>query len=83
MDDLKLASILRRMYDDAKRNEAVSQINLFGILYAEEIKASSSTLKELVALSGINMGYVTEVSKGVKLAKYVVLKEGRENNENN
>ncbi|HHT66204.1 MAG TPA: hypothetical protein GX017_08985 [Clostridiales bacterium] len=63
------------MYENARRNEAVCQINLFGIKYAQEIKRSGRTVKQLVELSGINKGYVTEISKGIKLSKFVVLKE--------
>lgn len=74
----ELAQILGDMYENAKRNEAVCQINLFGIIYAAEIEAAQCSIKELVRLSGINMGYVTEVSKGIKLAKYVVPLENKE-----
>ena len=38
MNDMELAEILRGMYNNARRNEAVCQVNLFGILYAEELK---------------------------------------------
>jgi hypothetical protein len=75
LDDYELASKLRSMYENARRNEAVCQINLFGIKYAQEIKRSGRTVKQLVELSGINKGYVTEISKGIKLSKFVVLKE--------
>mgnify|MGYP000885561740 CR=1 FL=1 len=78
MEDYELASKLRSMYENAKRNEAVCQINLFGIMYAQEIQSSGHTLKHLVDLSGISKGYITEISKGIKLSKYVVLKEGGE-----
>ena len=74
----ELARILHDMYEQAQRNEAVCQINLFGIIYAAEIEACQCTLKELVSLSGINMGYVTEVSKGIKLSKYVIPKKKEE-----
>ena len=40
MNDMELAEILRGMYNNARRNEAVCQVNLFGILYAEELKNS-------------------------------------------
>ena len=41
MEDHELARILRTMYENAKRNEAVCQINLFGIMYAEKIKKAA------------------------------------------
>lgn len=74
----ELAARLREMYDGAKRNEAACQVHLFGIQYAEELHRCGCPLKEIVQLSGISMGYLTEVSKGVKLAQYVELKK-REN----
>ncbi len=72
MTDMELAEILRSMYDNARRNEAVCQVNLFGILYAEELKNSGCTIKHIVELSGIQFGYVSEISKGIKLSRYVV-----------
>ena len=80
MDIHELANILNRMYEGAKRNEAVSQVTLFGIMYADEIAESGCTLKDLVQLSGLNMGYVTEVSKGIKLSQHVVPKKKEESN---
>lgn len=71
----ELAALLRAMYDGAKRNEAACQVHLFGIKYAKELQECGCPLKEIVQLSGISMGYLFEVSKGVKLAQYVELKE--------
>lgn len=78
MEDYELANKLRNMYDRAKRNEVVCQINLFGIMYAKDIQDGGYSLKHIVELSGISKGYLTEISKGIKLSKYVVLKEGDE-----
>ena len=44
MNDMELAEILRGMYNNARRNEAVCQVNLFGILYAEELKNSGCNI---------------------------------------
>lgn len=71
----ELAALLRAMYDGAKRNEAACQVHLFGIKYAKELQECGCPLKEIVQLSGISMGYLSEVSKGVKLAQYVEMKE--------
>lgn len=71
----ELAALLRAMYDGAKRNEAACQVHLFGIKYVKELQECGCPLKEIVQLSGISMGYLSEVSKGVKLAQYVELKE--------
>ncbi len=78
MEEHELASKLRSMYENARRNEAVCQINLFGIIYAKDIQAGGCTLKHIVELSGIGKGYLTEISKGIKLSKYVALREGSE-----
>ena len=71
MDDIQLAAELRRMYDGAKRNEAACQVHLFGIRYAEELRRCGVPLRQVVEASGISMGYLSELSKGVKLARYV------------
>ena len=78
MEDYELANKLRNMYENAKRNEAVCQINLFGIMYAKEMQDSGYSLKHIVQLSGINKGYITEISKGIKLSKYVIPKNMEE-----
>ena len=75
MTDLELAEELRRMYDHAKRNDAACQVHLFGIKYAQELQACGCPLRHIVELSGISMGYLSEISKGVRLARYVELKE--------
>ena len=79
MNDRELAAELRSMYDQAKRNEAACQIHLFGIKYAEELLQCGSPLKHILELSGIPHGYLSEISKGIKLAQYVTIrKEGNE-----
>ncbi len=65
----QLGKILFDMYDNAPRKEQVTMIHLFGIKYSEEIK--NAGIKEIVDASGIYSTYKSEVSKGVKLAKYV------------
>lgn len=74
LEDYELADKLRSMYENARRNEAVCQINLFGIIYATEIQTGGHKLKHIVELSGISKGYLTEISKGMKLSKYVALR---------
>ena len=78
MDDTELAAELRRMYESAGRNEAACQVHLFGIKYARELQSSGYTLRHILELSGVSMGYLSDISKGVKLSKYVVLKDGGE-----
>ncbi len=74
MEAEALALLLRQAYDRAGRNETACQIHLFGIQYATELKACGCPLRQIVQLSGISMGYLPELSKGVKLAGYVQLK---------
>ena len=68
----ELGVILRKMYDNAPRKEQVTFIHLFGIKFAEEIKAEG--IKAVVDISGIPSTYKTEVNKGVNLSKYVTKK---------
>ena len=75
MTAAELAVFLREMYDGAKRNEAACQVHLFGIKYAKELQECGYPLKEIVKESGISMGYLSEVSKGIKLSQYVELKK--------
>ena len=71
MTKFELAEILNKMYFDSADGEAVAMIHLFGIKYAEKIKESGATFKELAALAKIQPSYATEISKGAKLSKYV------------
>ena len=49
-------------------------IHLFGIKYAMEIKQSNYSKKDIITQSGISTSYLTELTKGVKLANYVIPK---------
>lgn len=65
---------LRDQYEAAKRNEAVCQVILFGIEYSQEIQQSGYLLREIVDSAGLPGGYLAELSKGIKLARYVEMK---------
>ena len=65
---------LKEMYENAPNGEHVLQIHLFGIKYAKEMKKNNYSAKDIVKASGIKESYGTEVDKGIKLSKYVVLK---------
>ncbi len=69
--DAELASILTWMYLDAKDKESTAMIHLFGIRHAEGIKKCGSSVSKIVEMSSVPNSYVTEVHKGMKLAKYV------------
>ena len=70
----ELGKKLSEMYNNAPKGDSVAMIHLFGIKYANEIKHSNYSKKDIIEQSGISSSYLTEVTKGVKLAKYVIFK---------
>ena len=71
------ARILRKMYDIGRqRREVSAYIHLFGIKYADEL--SSLSRPEIVRLAGLPPAHSTEIYKGMKLSKYVEIKQGVE-----
>lgn len=69
-----LGSKLRDRYTNAQEGEKVTMIYLFAIENAQEIIESKVSAKAIVTEAGIRDAYATEVSKGVKLSRYVELK---------
>ena len=72
MTQKELANILSDMYDNAPEGEATTMIHLFGIRYADEIRDSGTPVTEIVRLSSLRNSYNVEVSKGIRLARYVI-----------
>lgn len=70
----ELGGKLKEMYTNAPKGETVAMIHLFGIKYAAEIINSEFSKKDIIEASGISASYLTELTKGVKLAEYVILK---------
>lgn len=70
----KLGLKLSEMYFGSKDGEMAAMVHLFGIKYAAEIKESGASMKEIAKAAGIGESYGTEISKGVKLAQFVVVK---------
>ncbi len=70
----ELGEKLASMYQDAPEKESVAMIHLFGIKYAEQIKDLNVSCAALAKAAGLNKSYSTEISKGIKLAKYVAVK---------
>ena len=62
------------MYFESKEDEAVVMIHLFGIRYASEIRESGESMNAIAVAAGIQESYGTEISKGVKLSKFVNIK---------
>ncbi len=71
MTKIELGEILNKMYFNSKSGETVCMIHLFGIKYADDIRESGATFKEIAKIAKIQPSYATEISKGAKLAKYV------------
>ena len=66
-----LGAKLKGRYSRAAKGEKVTMIHLFAVENAQEITDSKVSAAAIVAEAGINKSYAAEVSKGVKLAKYV------------
>lgn len=79
MTTKQLGSILNKMYHLENANK-VTMILLFGVKYAEEIKAAAANsslnnvVNEIIAASGLPKSYATEIKKAVSLADYVKVK---------
>ncbi|GKU82018.1 hypothetical protein NCCP28_14140 [Niallia sp. NCCP-28] len=62
------------MYSDAPDGYKVASIHFFGVKYASFIQENHLSVREIIKASGLNTSYATEISKGIKLSKYVVPK---------
>ncbi len=74
MTDIALAETLRDMYSNAPQGDKTTMIRLFGIKYADELKNSTMSMSRIAELAQIGVNYHAEISKGIRLAKYVKLK---------
>ena len=74
MNEKELAKILKNVYESARCKEISVRIHLFGIQYGQIIKEKGFKISKIVEMSGIEKGYIPEISKGVKLSEYVVMK---------
>jgi hypothetical protein len=63
-----LASELNKMYHIAPKGDSTTMIRLFGIKYSDDLKNCTCSMSEI----GVN--YHAEISKGIRLAKYVKIK---------
>ena len=70
----ELGKILHDMYFDSEEGETVAMIHLFGIKYAQNIKELGASKKAIAKAAGLGESYGTEISKGVKLSRYVSVK---------
>jgi 5-methylcytosine-specific restriction protein B len=74
MTKVDLGLKLKEMYDNALKGEKVAMIHLFGIKYSAEIQESGASFQDIAVAAGFDKPYGTEISKGAKLSKYVMLK---------
>lgn len=74
MTTLELATILKDMYQNASQDKT-AMIHLFAIKYASEIRENEITPKEILLAAKMPASYFAEINKGIKLAKYVTVKD--------
>ena len=74
MTKQNLSIELKKMYTNALQGDKTTMIRLFGIKYAQELQECEASMTEIAELSGIAASYHAEISKGIRLAKYVTLK---------
>jgi 5-methylcytosine-specific restriction protein B len=73
----ELAAILAEMYENADEDK-VAMIHLFGIRYADVIRALGCSANDIITRAQLSNGsymadsYKTEISKGITLARYVI-----------
>ena len=75
MTEVELGQKLKSMYEAAPRGDQVAFIHLFGIIYADSLSNEKLSKREILKNAGLPASYQTEISKGVKLAQYVTVKE--------
>ena len=71
IDDLSRE--LRSRCERAEPNEKVTAMHIFAIAFADQLKTSS--VRQVVDGAGIGKSFVSEIYKGMKLARYVTLKD--------
>jgi hypothetical protein len=70
----ELSSVLKEMYENAPKGDRVAMIHLFGIKYANEIRSSEYSPREILKNAHMHESYQVEINKGINLAKYVNVK---------
>ena len=75
MGEFELGNELRKMYDCAPQGDQVAAIHLFSIRFYKEISCTNINKKAILRAAGLPESYATEISKGVKLGEYVMIKD--------
>lgn len=76
MNEYELGQELRKMYDHAPYGDKVAFIHLFGIRFSKELINEGLSKKEILKSARLPESYLTEISKGAKLGKYVTISDG-------
>lgn len=71
MTEGELGRILSEMCFNAPHGYKMTNMHLFGVMYASEIEDEELSIKAIVRAAGLQDSCIAEVSKGVKLARYV------------
>jgi len=75
MTQQELSSKLNQMVLSAPKGEISTQYHLFGIMYASYIKEANFTADDIAENAGLSRKYGIEIRKGMRLSKYVELKQ--------
>ncbi|MBN2396344.1 MAG: hypothetical protein JXC36_07780 [Candidatus Atribacteria bacterium] len=70
----ELSQKLKEMYEYAPKNEQVANIHLFGIEFGEIIQRNNYRVSQIILMAEMKRSYCIELSKGIKLSKFVKLK---------
>ena len=70
----ELGKTLKKMYELPGANK-VAMIHLFGIIYGDEMRNLDIKPIEVIKAADMKESYFAEVNKGIKLSKYVELKD--------
>ena len=74
MTESELAVELKLMYEKGiPLREQTTMIHLFGIKYGDVIRKNKYSVKNILKYAEMPESYKTEISKGIKLAKYVTV----------
>lgn len=74
MTVIELGNKLKEMYEGSN-GDKTAMIHLFGIKYADVIRNNRFTPREILQVAQMPDSYFAEINKGIKLAKYVDVKE--------
>lgn len=72
---MELGRELKKMYETASRNEQVAMVHVFAIKNGEIILKNKIKPVDIIKAADLQESYKTEISKGVKLSKFVTVRD--------